>query len=459
MSKYDVLIIGGGPGGYVAAIKAAQLGAKVAVVEREKLGGICLNKGCIPTKTMLKTAKLAEEIQESEDFAILGIEQKKVNVDWKKLLERKDRVVERLVSGVYMLFKKNKIDIYEGEGTVIDKNTVEVNGEKVEGKNLIIATGSKAFYPNIKGLKEAANSGFLVDARKVIDLEDKPKELIILGSSSYAVEYATLFNAIGSKVTVVYKDDDIIPYMEKELTKTLERHLKKTGVKISNRSTIKEIKDGEIVIERRGKEKTIKGDRIIMALGLRPVLSGLSALKLNSNDKGFIKTNERMETNIKGVYAIGDVNGTIPLAHVASAEGIVAVENIMGEDSKIDYNLVPQSIYSIPELATVGLTAEEAKELGYDVSVGKFPLMANGKALAEGETVGLVKIISDKKYGEVLGAHIMTNNATDMISQAVGLMQLEGTIYDLAKTIHPHPTTSEIFMEAAFGAVDKPIHL
>ena len=459
MSKYDILILGGGPGGYVAAIKAAQLGAKVAVVEKEKLGGVCLNVGCIPTKTMLATAKLAEEIHVADEFAIEGIDQSKINVKWKDLLKRKDKVVNRLVSGIYMLFKKNKIDLYEGFGTVVDKNTIEVNGEKIQGKNLIISTGSKAFYPHIKGLKEAAESDFLVDAREVVDLEDKPKDLIIFGSSAYAVEYAVLFNSIGANVTIVYRDDSLIPYMEKEMTKTLGRHLKKTGINISDKSTIKEIKDGEVVIERKGKEKSIKGDKIIMAMGLRPLLTGLDALELDSNDQGFIKTNERLETNLDGVYAIGDVNGQIPLAHVASAEGIVAVENIMGQNSSIDYNKVPQSIYSFPELATVGYTAEKAKEAGYDVTVSKFPLMANGKALAEGATTGFVKIVSDNEYGEIIGAHMMTDHATDMISQAVALMQIEGTVYDLAKTIHPHPTTSEIYMEAALGAVDKPIHI
>ncbi len=455
----DLLIIGGGPGGYVAAIKAAQLGAKVALVEKERLGGVCLNWGCIPTKTMLKTAKLYDEILRSEEFGIMGVKEEDLKVDWEKLLGRKDQVVNRLVSGIELLFKKNKVDLFQGEGKVLDKNQGEANGETLKTDKLILATGARSYFPEIKGLKESLDSGKTINYKGVLSLEDLPEEIVIIGNNNYALEFATLFSSLGSKTTLIHSGDRILPYIEKEMAKTLERDLKKKGLKIVPKAEVKSISDDGILVEAKGKEKTYNADKYLVTFGLRPRLEGLEKLDLDLDSKNFIKTNEKLETNIEGVYAIGDVNGKNPLAHVASAEGIVAVENIMGQDSSLDYKLVPQVIYSFPELASVGLTEEEAKESDHDISVSKFPLMANGKALAEGETVGFVKIISDNEYGEIIGTHIMADHASDMISKVVAIMQLEGTVYDLAKTIHPHPTTSEIFMEAAFGAIDKPIHM
>lgn len=456
---YDVIIIGGGPGGYVAAIKAAQLGAKVAVVEKEKLGGVCLNWGCIPTKTLLQSAKLYRDMLKGEDFGIQGIDKEKLNIDWKSLINRKDTVVNRLVSGIGMLFKKNKIDLFEGKGRVIHKTHVEVNGEIIEGKNLIIATGARENIPELPGFKEGYKSGLLIGSRAALQLEEIPKELIILGGNVYAVEFATLFNALGSNVTMIFNADGILSTVEKEMSKTLERQLKKDGIKIVANADIKSLSNDGIVVKQKDKEKIFKADKYLLSLGIKPNLSGLESLNLKLTSKGFIDTNERMETNINGVYAIGDVIGKYPLAHVASAEGIVAAENIMGMVSKMNYNHVPLVAYTFPEIASVGLTEEQAKEKGHNVTVSKFPLSANGKALSEGDTVGFIKIVSDNEYGEIIGTHIMSNNASDMISSAVAVMQLEGTIFDMAKTVLPHPTTSEIFMEAAFGAIDKPIHM
>lgn len=456
---YDVIIIGGGPGGYVAAIKAAQLGAKVAVVEKEKLGGVCLNWGCIPTKTLLQSAKLYRDMLKGEDFGIQGIDKEKLNIDWKSLINRKDTVVNRLVSGIGMLFKKNKIDLFEGKGRVIHKTHVEVNGEIIEGKNLIIATGARENIPELPGFKEGYESGLIIGSKAALQLEEIPKELIILGGNVYAVEFATLFNALGSNVTMIFNADGILSTVEKEMSKTLERQLKKDGIKIVANADIKSLSNDGIVVKQKDKEKIFKADKYLLSLGIKPNLSGLESLNLKLTSKGFIDTNERMETNINGVYAIGDVIGKYPLAHVASAEGIVAAENIMGMVSKMNYNHVPLVAYTFPEIASVGLTEEQAKEKGHNVTVSKFPLSANGKALSEGDTVGFIKIVSDNEYGEIIGTHIMSNNASDMISSAVAVMQLEGTIFDMAKTVLPHPTTSEIFMEAAFGAIDKPIHM
>ncbi|SDX66044.1 dihydrolipoyl dehydrogenase [Tepidimicrobium xylanilyticum] len=457
--KYDVIIIGGGPGGYVAAIKAAQLGGKVAVVEKDKLGGVCLNWGCIPTKTLLKTAKLYRDMLRGKEFGIVGIDDSKVKVDWNLLLKRKDRVVDRLVKGIYTLFKRNKIDLYEGVGTVLDKNRVEVNGEVITGKNLIIATGAKENFPEIEGLKEALESGRVINSKGALQLREIPKELVIIGGGVIAVEFATLFNTLGSNVTLIQRSKRILSSVEEEMALTLQKQLIKEGINIVTDTKLKSITENGILIDHKREEKLFKGDKYLISLGLKPQLKGIEGLNLELDSKGFIKTNKRLETSVKGVYAIGDLNGKFALAHVASAEGIVAAENIMGIDSIMNYNIVPTGIYTFPELASVGLTEEEARKKGHDITVSKFPLAANGKALAEGEATGFVKIISDNEYGEVIGVHIMASNATDMISEAIVAMQLESTVYDIAKAIHPHPTLSEAVMEAAFGSIDRPIHM
>lgn len=459
MTKYDVLIIGGGPGGYVAAIKAAQLGAKVAVIERERLGGLCLNWGCIPTKTLLITAKHYKDILRSQDFGITGIDISNAKVDWNKLIARKDDVVNKLVSGINSLFKKNNIQLYQGEAKVLDKEHVEINGEILESSSLIIATGARVNHPPIPGLKESLESGMAVDSKGALLMKDLPKKVIILGNGTYAVEYATLFNSIGVETSIVFESDHILPYVELEMALTLERQLKKEGLKLISNAKLKSLSAEGILVELKGEEKNLEANKYIVFLGIRPNLEGLESLNLKLDSKGFIQTNEKMETNIPGVYAVGDVNGKYPLAHVAYAEGIVAAENIMKVESKLNYNLVPNVVYSFPELASVGLSEEEAKEKKHDIIVSKFPLAANGMAIAQGETVGFVKIIADKQYGEVIGVHIIGIDAANMISKAVAIMQLEGTIYDLAKTIHPHPTFSEALAEAAFGAIDRPLHM
>ena len=459
MKNYDVVVIGGGPGGYVAAIKAAQLGSKVLVIEKDSLGGVCLNWGCIPTKALLVTAKHYLDVLRSEDFGIVGVDKDKVKVDWNLMLTRKDSVVKKLVSGITMLFKKNKVDFINGMANVVSKNELVVNDENISFKNLIIATGVSSKFPDISGLQETLKSGKTIDSKGALLLKDLPKEVVIVGGNVYAVEFATLFNALGSKVTLIHKEKNILPFSESEGAILLERSLKKAGLKIINNSEVVGFNEEGVLINNKKGEELIPSDKTLVFLGLQPNLKGVEALDLKLTSSGFIQTNDKMETNVKGVYAIGDVIGKYPLAHVASAEGIVAAENINGVESKLNYNLVPVGVYSFPELASVGLTEEQAKEKGLDYKVSKFPLAANGMAIAEGETVGFVKLISDNKYGEVIGVHIAAADATEMISKAVAIMQLEGTVYDLAKTIHPHPTFSETLVEAAYGSIDKPIHM
>ncbi|WP_409229132.1 dihydrolipoyl dehydrogenase [Gudongella sp. SC589] len=459
MEKFDIAIIGGGPGGYVAAIKAAQKGLKVVLVERERLGGLCLNWGCIPTKTLLISARHYRNLLRSEDFGITGVDLSDARIDWEKLTKRKDSVVDKLVSGIEMLFKKNGVKSIKGSAKVLDAKTLQVDDETIEFKNLIIATGAQSAYPDIPGLDGVIDSGKAIDSRGFLMLDSLPEKVLVVGGDVYAVEYATFLNAIGVDVTLVHGDRTILPHTERELARTLERQLKKDGLNIVSEAAITEFRENAVTVDRKGKTQTLEGDRFLIFLGLKPNLDGLEGLDLQLDHKGFIKTDDKMKTSISNIFAIGDVNGKVPLAHVASAEGITAVENILGLQSSLNYSKIPRVVYSFPELASVGITEEEAKEEGIDFSVGKFPLSANGMAIAESETAGFVKIISDNQYGEVIGVHMAASVASDMISKAVAVMNLEGTVYDLAKTIHPHPTFAETIMEAAFAAIDKPIHM
>lgn len=456
--SYDIAVIGGGPGGYVAAIKAAQMGAKTAIIEDGNIGGVCLNWGCIPTKTLLKSAKVYKYMMNSEKYGIDLEDKSNVKINWENMKSRKDQVVNQLTGGVETLLKKNGVDIYDGFANIVDKNTIEVNDEKISAKNIIISTGSSPRIPNIEGFKESMDNGFIVTSKGVIDLEELPKKLVILGGGVIAVEFATLYNALGVEVTILHRSEKILRSIDNDISKKMTRILKKDGVKIIYNCDIKKIENGKITAIVKDKEKIYEADKILTSIGRVPNLKGLENIDIKKYKKGIL-TDENMRTNIENIYAIGDVNGKYMLAHVASAEGISAVENILGEKSTINYNTVPSCIYSFPEIGVAGLTEEEAKEKGYDVITSTFPLAANGKSLAEGETDGFIKIVSDEKYKEILGVHILAPNATDMIAEAVTTMELEGTAYELAKAIHPHPTLSEIVMEAAQGIIDKPIHI
>lgn len=456
--NYDVIVIGGGPGGYVAAIKAAQLGGRVALIEQEKtLGGVCLNWGCIPTKALLKNARVYKDILKGEIYGIEGINSNEIRINWSSMVARKDQVVKRLVGGVSGLMKKNGVQVIQGFAVALDPHRVQVGDQLLTGKKLILATGSHPAFPDIPGLQKAYDDGILVTSKELLSIDRLPSSLVILGGGVIGVEFATLMNALGVKVTLLQRSDQILKGVEQEMATTLSDHLIEEGVNIVTGAQITAINGHQVLAQVQGETQAFHGENILLSLGTQPNLKGLEALGLAGTPRG-ITTNERMETNLPGIYAIGDMNGKHMLAHVASAEGIVAATNAMGGRDQLNYRVIPSCIYSFPELASVGLTEAEAREQGYQVLISRFPLSANGKALAEGESIGFVKVVAEAQYGEILGTHIMAVHATDMIAEAVVSMELEGTAEDVAKAIHPHPTLSEIVMEASHGIMGKPIH-
>jgi len=457
LKSYDIIVLGGGPGGYVAAIKAAQLGGKVALIEKEVVGGICLNHGCIPTKTLLKNAKVYKTIKHASEYGIvLGGD---VSFDWSLMLKRKDSVVRRLTTGVSGLLKKNGVDVISGFGKVLSATKVEVNGEVFETKHLILATGASPIIPPIPGLKEAYEHKIAVTSRELLAIKDAPKKLVIIGGGVIGVEFATIFSSLGSDVTIIEKLDGIIPMMDDDIRSQYQKILKREGIKIFVNAEVKAVKGNEVTYQIDGKDETVTADTILVSVGMRPNSAGLEVLNLKM-DRAAVVTDEHLETSVKGVYAIGDLNGKYMLAHVASAEGIVCAEYIMGKkDANMRYDRVPNAIYGSPEVASVGLTEKEVKEKGIAYKVSTFPLQASGKALADNEKDGFVKLIVSEKYKEILGAHILSYGASDLIAELGVTMTLEGTANEIAHTIHPHPTLSEIIMEAAHGAVDKPIHM
>ncbi len=457
MSDYDVTIIGSGPGGYVAAIKAAQNGKKVAIVEKEDVGGVCLNWGCIPTKSLLSSAKVFKNFKEAKNFGI-DVEKDAFKVNFEKMIDRKNKVVKKLTSGVASLLKKNKADLYQGEGVIKDKNTVEVGETTLKTKNILIATGASPAVPPIEGLEKGLESGDVVTAKEILDLEQQPSSLTIIGGGVIGIEFATIFATLGTKVTVVELQEDILLQVDKEIRDAFKKALKKAKIKLETNAGVKKVDGGNVMFERDGKSETLKADKVLLSVGMKANLGGLDALDLEM-ENGFIKTDEYSRTNIDGVYAIGDVNGKQMLAHVASKEGVTAIEHIDGHAQKLDYGKMPSGIYTFPEIAQVGHTEASAKEAGIDYKVSTFPIAANGKALGEGQNIGMAKMLADKKYNEIIGVHILADGATEMISEAVIGMNLEARAEDIANAVHPHPTLSEMLHETAHGIIDKPIHI
>lgn len=454
MKEYDIIVLGGGPGGYVAAIKAAQLKQKVAVIEKEVLGGICLNHGCIPTKAILKSAKTYDLFKNAKNYGI-EVDPSLVNFDLEKIVDRKNGIVKKLTSGVAMLLKKNGVDVYNGYGEVLSKNEIKVNDQTLKTKNIILATGGTAIVPPIPGAKEAYEKGFAVTSRELLTVTKPPKNLVVVGGGVIGVEFATIFNNLGSKVTIIEMADSIITPMDNDVIDAYTKVLKSDGVEILTKAAVKNIGTKDVTYEKDGKQTKLDADLVLIAVGIGPNTSSFTKLGLEMKGRG-VKVNGKMETSVKGVYAIGDVTGEHMLAHVASAEGIVAVENILGDSKEINYNQIPAAIYGHPEIAMIGLTERDAEAQGIKYTVTKFPLAGNGKALADGESVGFIKLIKGSELDEILGAHIFAYNAVDMIGEFGVAMRLEATNYEIAETVHAHPSLSEIIMEAS---MDKPIHI
>lgn len=460
MSKnsYDICVLGGGPGGYVAAIRAAQLGAKVVLIEKDEVGGTCLNRGCIPTKTYLKHAKIINELQRIDSY---GIKIDGYHINWTQMKKRKNGVVSRLNKGVEMLLKKNGVELVKGKGKVIDQNRVITEGEdtfELRCKKLILATGSKPVIPKIKGVKHPA----VITSREALDLEDLPGRLIIIGGGVIGVELATVFNSLGVEVTIVEMMDQLLPGTAGEIAELLEKKLKQQGVNIYTGAEVTEIKDkaGNLQVEMitTGNKEKLGTDKVLLAVGRQANFQGLDNLKLKTKN-GFVVTDDAMRTSYQNIYAIGDLTGGPLLAHVASAEGIVAAENAAGEQKTMDYTAVPKCVYTIPEIATVGLSEGEAAKKGYRVKTGQFPFTANGKALTSGNKEGFIKVITDERWDQILGIEIVGSHATELIAEAVLAIRLEATSKMLGETIHPHPTFSEAMMEAAENVRGLSIHI
>jgi len=456
--KFDLTVIGGGPGGYVAAIRAAQSGLKVVIVEAGEIGGTCLNRGCIPTKTLLHSAEVYHTMKHSAE---LGITAKEVSFDYSVIASRKDAVVEQLRSGIEFLIKNNQITTVKGKGSIKDRNTVELVGEDTQlltTDKIIIATGSRALKPPIPGIGEDN----VLDSDDVLNLTACPDKVVIIGGGVIGVEFATLFNSLGKAVTIIEMLDTILPGIDAEISMMAGESLENKGIKVFTGSRVTSIKsEGRKVclFEKDGKELAAEGDVVIVAIGRRPNSENIGIENIGiETEKGFIKVNDRMETSVKGIYAIGDVTGKVLLAHAASEQGLVAAANAAGGNYKMDYSIVPGCIYTSPEIATVGLSENAALKKGCNIKVGRFPVNSNGKSVVMGENDGLIKIITEAETGEILGAHILGPRATDMISEISVAMKLEATIEEVADTIHPHPTVSEIIMEAAQDVSGTCIH-
>jgi len=461
--NYDIIVIGSGPGGYVAAIRASQLGFKTAIVERESLGGICLNWGCIPTKALLKSAQVFEYLNHAADYGI------KVNggeADFGAIVKRSRGVADGMSKGIQFLMKKNKIDVIMGTAKIKKGGQIEVkapdgSSKTYTAKHTILATGARSReLPNLK-----QDGKRIIGYREAMNLEKQPESLVVVGSGAIGVEFAYFYNAIGTKVTVVEYLDRIVPVEDEEISKQLERSLKKAGINVLTSAEVQSVDTSgklcKVQIKTAKGTETIEAETVLSAVGITPNIENLGLEETGvKTDKGRVVVDDFYKTNVDGVYAIGDIVKGQALAHVASAEGITCVEKIKGLDvSPIDYNNIPGCTYCSPEIASVGYTEKAAKDAGYEIKVGKFPFSASGKASAAGAKDGFVKVIFDAKYGEFLGAHLIGANVTEMIAEVVVARKLETTGHEIIKTVHPHPTMSEAIMEAAADAYGEVIHL
>jgi dihydrolipoamide dehydrogenase len=462
--EYDLIVIGSGPGGYVAAIRASQLGLRTAVVERERPGGICLNWGCIPTKSLLKSAEVYEYIKHASDYG-LKIEGTALP-DFGKVIERSRNVADSMSKGVQFLFKKDKIDVIQGTGRLAGKQNVEVtdesgNKKNYEAPNVILATGARS--KELPGLKQDGRK--VIGYREAMTLKELPGSMVVVGSGAIGSEFAFFYNTMGTKVTLVEFMPVIVPLEDEEVSKQLERSFKKSGMTVLTSSTVESVDAGgekcKVKVKTsKGSEET-EADIVLSAVGITPNLENLGLEEMGITiEKGKIHVDEFMKTNVEGIYAIGDIVPGPALAHKASAEGILCVEKIAGKNPHpIRYDNIPACTYTHPEIASVGMTEKAAKAAGYEIRIGKFPFTASGKASSAGQKEGFIKLIYDVKYGELLGAHMIGANVTELIAEMVVARNLETTGYEIIKSIHPHPTMSEAIMEASAAAYNEVIHI
>ncbi|MCF8715041.1 dihydrolipoyl dehydrogenase [Joostella atrarenae] len=463
MSKYDVIVLGSGPGGYVTAIRASQLGFKTAVIEKESLGGVCLNWGCIPTKALLKSAQVFEYLKHADDY---GIKVSDVDKDFDAIVKRSRGVAEGMSKGVQFLMKKNKIDVIQGFGKLKSGKKVDVkdkDGKTTEysADHIIIATGARS--RELPSLPQDGKK--VIGYREAMTLPKQPKKMIVVGSGAIGIEFAGFYNSMGTEVTVVEYLPNIVPVEDEDISKQLERSFKKAGVKIKTSAEVTKVDTSgngvKATIKTKKGEEVLEADVVLSAVGIKTNIENIGLEDVGiSTDRDKILVNDYYQTNIPGYYAIGDVTPGQALAHVASAEGILCVEKIAGMHVEaLDYGNIPGCTYCTPEIASVGFTEKQAKEKGFDIKVGKFPFSASGKAKAAGTPDGFVKVIFDAKYGEWLGCHMIGAGVTDMIVEAVIARKLETTGHEVLKTVHPHPTMSEAVMEAVADAYDEVIHL
>tara|TARA_B100001057_G_scaffold209826_2_gene210528 strand:- start:1713 stop:3104 length:1392 start_codon:yes stop_codon:yes gene_type:complete len=463
MKSYDIIVIGSGPGGYVTAIRASQLGFKTAIVEKESLGGVCLNWGCIPTKALIKSAQVFDYLKHANEY---GLKIENYNKDFDAVINRSRNVASGMSKGVNFLMKKNKIDIINGYGKIKSGKKVEVKKNDgdiidIQGKNIIIATGAKSrILPSLP-----QDGKKIIGYREAMTLKSQPEKIIIVGSGAIGIEFAYFYNSMGSEVTIIEYQDRLVPQEDKEISKALEINFKKNGIKIFTSSELinSKIKDKTVsaIIKTANKEQKLNADIILSAVGVKSNIDDIGL-----EDVGIVSDNDKIvvddfyQTNIPGYFAIGDITKGQALAHVASAEGILCVEKLAGLNIEpLDYENIPGCTYSSPEIASVGLTEDQAKDRGYEIKVGKFPFSASGKAQASGKSEGFVKVIFDAKYGEWLGCHMIGAGVTDMIAEAVLARKLETTGHEVLKAVHPHPTMSEAVMESVAAAYDEVIHL
>ncbi len=462
---YDLIVIGSGPGGYVAAIRAAQLGMKVAIVEKQHLGGICLNWGCIPTKALLKSAQVFEYTKHAADY---GINVKETSVDFTAVVERSRGVADGMSKGVQFLMRKNKIEVIDGYGKVkpgkkVNVHTIDGFDIELSAKNIILATGGRS--RELPGLEQDGEK--VIGYREALAQKEMPESMVIVGSGAIGVEFAYFYQSMGTQVTIVEYMDRIMPREDKDVSREITKAFKKKGIKIITKSAVKSVdSSGEVckvsvAANKDGKETIIECTKVLSAVGVTPNTENIGLEEVGiKTERGLVVVDDFYKTNIEGYYAIGDILPTQALAHVASAEGIICVEKIAGKSPEpINYGNIPGCTYCIPEVASVGMTEQEAKDAGYELKIGKFPLSASGKASAAGAKEGFVKVIYDAKYGEWLGAHMVGYNVTEMIAEVVVARKLETTGHEILTAIHPHPTISEAIMEATAAAYGEVIHL